>query len=78
MFLHAEKSEAESSVGRVAELEAALREEKERHQTEMLALQEEFARDIIQIRIFSLTFRSVRLLIEVNFKLKLMAFKLKF
>ena len=44
MFLHAEKSEAESSVGRVAELEAALREEKDRHQTEMLTLQEEFAR----------------------------------
>lgn len=39
---------SEVDLDRVAELEAALREEKERHQSEMLALQEEFARDGIQ------------------------------
>ena len=42
-----EVASGEVDLDRVAELEAALREERERHQSEMLALQEEFARDPI-------------------------------
>ena len=43
-----EVASGEVDLDRVAELEAALREERERHQSEMLALQEEFGRCPIQ------------------------------